>query len=260
MNNYKFFLKIVLIFFPGIILIGAEVDIKGAQKELGIYEHLDSIVSGNIVLYNEDSVPQTLESIVDMPTVLVPVYYSCPGICPQLLEGVAEVVDRAKIDPGKDYKIVTYSFDSADRPYQSKEKREDYLKLVKHKNAALGWHFYTADQQNITKLLNQLGYKVERKGEHFIHPSAIVVLSPQRKITRYLHGTYFLPFDLKMAVVEASKGKSGPTINKILNYCFAYDPEGKKYVFNITKVAGSIILVFALIFLLWLTLGKMRKK
>jgi protein SCO1/2 len=73
-----------------------------------------------------------------------------------------------------------------------------------------------------------------------------MVVSPDSKITRYLHGTYFLPFDLKMSVIEASKGKSAPTINKVLKYCFSYDAEGKKYVFNVTKVSGSIILLLAI--------------
>ena len=87
-----------------------------------------------------------------------------------------------------------------------------------------------------------MGYKVKKAGEEYIHPGAIMVLSPEGKITRYLHGTYFLPFDLKMAVIEASEGKSGPTINKVLKYCFSYDPEGQKYVINITKISGSLII------------------
>nr|NQU92200.1 SCO family protein [Bacteroidota bacterium] len=87
-----------------------------------------------------------------------------------------------------------------------------------------------------------------------------MVLSPDGKITRYLYGVYFLPFDLKMALAEAAKGKSGPTINKILNYCFSYDPEGKKYVFNITKVSATVILLFAGSLLLYLIFSKKRKR
>lgn len=92
-----------------------------------------------------------------------------------------------------------------------------------------------------------------------IHPGAIIVLSPDGKITRYLHGTYFLPFDLKMAVVEASHGQSGPTINRMLQFCFSYDAEGKKYVFNITKVSGSIIILAALGFFISLILNNKKK-
>ena len=93
-------------------------------------------------------------------------------------------------------------------------------------------------------------------GQEFIHPAAIMVISPEAKITRYLHGTYFLPFDLKMAVIEASEGRSGPTINKVLQYCFSYDPEGKKYVMNITKVSGSLIIFLAVLMFLGLAFSK----
>ena len=88
------------------------------------------------------------------------------------------------------------------------------------------------------------------------------MLSPEGKITRYLYGsTYFLPFDLKMAVVEAQQGRSGPTINKVLNYCFSYDPAGKKYVFNITKVSGTFILILVGGLLIGLIYqGKKRKE
>lgn len=75
------------------------------------------------------------------------------------------------------------------------------------------------------------------------------MVSPDLKITRYLNGVYFNPFDFKLALIEASQGKSGPTINKVLDYCFSYDPQGKRYVFSITKVAGTFVVLFALILL-----------
>jgi protein SCO1/2 len=122
-----------------------------------------------------------------------------------------------------------------------------------------GWKWLTGDSANVSRLLNTLGYRVKKEGDEFIHPASIIVISPQGKITRYLHGTYFLPFDLKMAVVEASEERSSPTINKVLKFCFSYDAEGKKYVFNITKVAGTIILLFAGGLFLFLAYGKRRK-
>ncbi len=259
MRTFLLLITFSIFHFTNIALASGE-DGKNTPQKLGIYEHLDKIISGDIVLYNEDSIPKTLESIIEKPTVFVPVYYECPGLCSPLLEGVAEVIDRAKIDPGKDYQIVTFSFDPRETPVLAKRKRSNYLKLLKHKNGQLGWHFYTGDSTNITRLLDEFGYKVKKDGDNFIHPGAIIIVSPGRKITRYLHGTYFLPFDLKMAVVEASEEKSGPTINKMLKFCFAYDAEGKKYVLNITKVSGSIIVFFALLLLLTMIFGKKRKK
>jgi protein SCO1/2 len=191
--------------------------------------------------------------------VIVPVYYQCPGLCSPLLEGVADVIGSADIKPGVDYQIFTISFNPEEKTRLAKEKKQNYLKLVKGSaDLENGWKFFTGDSANINRLLNSIGYKIKKEGKEYIHPGAIVVVSPGGKITRYLHGTYFLPFDLKMAVVEASQGKSGPTINKVLKFCFSYDPEGKKYVLNVTKISGGIILTFAALFLLTL-IFKSRK-
>nr|HML86789.1 hypothetical protein [Bacteroidales bacterium] len=99
-----------------------------------------------------------------------------------------------------------------------------------------------------------------KEGKEFVHAAAIMVVSPHGKISRYLHGTYFLPFDLKMAITEAKEERSGPTISKVLKFCFSYDAEGKKYVFNITKVTGVIVLGGALLLFLVLILKSGKKK
>ena len=232
-----------------------------AQDELGIYEHLDEYIPDDLVFVTENYDTVNLKDQITKPTVIVPVYYECPGLCSPLLEGVAEVISRADIEPGIDYQVFTISFNPAEKTKLAEEKKATYMKLVKNgKDVKNGWIFHTGDSTNIAKLLNSLGYKIKKEGKEWIHPGAIIVLSPGGKITRYLHGTYFLPFDLKMAVVEASHGKSGPTINKMLKFCFSYDAEGKKYVFNVTKVSGSIILLIALGFFVSLIVkGKKNK-
>lgn len=232
-----------------------------AQEELGIYEHLDDFIPGDLVFVTENYDTVNLLGQIDKPTIIVPVYYECPGLCSPLLEGVADVVSKASIELGIDYQVFTISFNPAEKTRLAKEKKETYAKLVKKgPDVENGWIFHTGDSVNISKLLNSLGYKVKKEGKEWIHPGAIIVLSPEGKITRYLHGVYFLPFDLKMAVVEASKGKSGPTINKMLQFCFSYDAEGKKYVFNITKVSGSLIILIALGFFVSLVIKTKRSK
>jgi protein SCO1/2 len=227
--------------------------------ELGIYESLDTYLPGDIILTDENYNEVNLKDAVDKPTVLALVYYECPGICSPLLEGVAEVITQAKIDLGTEYQVFTISFDPDEKPKLAKDKKKNYAKLVKNKDVENGWTWFTGDSTNINNLLNSLGYKVKRAGEEFVHPAALIVISPQGKITRYLHGTYFLPFDLKMAVVEASEERSGPTINKVLKYCFSYDPEGQKYVFNITKVSGTIIIVLAVSLFVGLMISRRKR-
>ncbi len=228
--------------------------------ELGIYEHLDSYLPGDIMLTDENYNTVNLKDKIDKPTVIALVYYECPGICSPLLEGVADVITQAKIDLGTEYQVFTISFDPDEKPKLAKDKKANYAKLVKGKDVEHGWTWFTGDSANIAKLLDGLGYKVKKEGQEYIHPAAIMVVSPEAKITRYLHGTYFLPFDLKMAVIEASEGRSGPTINKVLQYCFSYDPEGKKYVFNFTKISGSIIIILALGLFGGLMISNRRKR
>ena len=227
--------------------------------ELGIYEKLDEYIPEDIFLTDENYNTINLKEAIDKPTVIALVYYECPGICSPLLEGVADVITKAKVDLGTEYQVFTVSFDHEEKPRLAKDKKANYSKLVKGKDVENGWTWFTGDSVNIGNLLNSLGYKVKKQGQEYIHPGAIIVISPEGKITRYLHGVYFLPFDLKMAVVEASEERSGPTINKVLKYCFAYDPEGQKYVFNITKISGTLILLIAVSLFIGLLLRRKNK-
>lgn len=217
------------------------------SDELGIYEHLDEYISDDLVLTDELFNEVNLKKAIDKPTILCLVYYECPGICSPLMNGLAEAMDKTDINLGKEYQVFTISFNSAEKTPLARKKKQTYSKLVSHGDTEHSWRFFTGDSATIKKLLDEVGYKIKKEGDQFIHPGALIMLSPEGKITRYLYGsTYFLPFDLKMAVVEAHEGRSGPTINKVLNYCFSYDPAGKKYVFNVTKVSGTFILLLAL--------------
>lgn len=233
---------------------------ENASEELGIYEKLDQHLPTDLVFVSQDYDTVNLKGIIDKPTVLVLVYYECPGICSPLLEGVSEVISRSEMEPGIDYQVLTVSFNHNESPRLAAAKKKNYAKQVKTKDVTEGWTWFTGDSTNVANLLNSVGLKVKKTGKDWIHPAALIVLSPEGKITRYLHGLTFLPFELKMAIVEASAGKSGPTINKVLRYCFSYDPEGQKYVFNITKITGTLILTSALILLLVLIFRKGKSR
>lgn len=229
---------------------------------IGITEKLNQYLPDDLIFTDENYNQVNLKKIIDKPTVINLVYYQCPGLCSPLLEGLAEVIDRAKLTPGKDYQVLTISFNYLEHTKLAREKKASYLKLVKTKDAKDSWMFFTGDSSNVARLLESVGFGIKREGNDFIHAAALVVVSPEGKITRYLHGTYFLPFDLKMAVTEAAQGKSGPTINKILKFCFSYDPEGKRYVMNITRISGAIILLAAISLLaaLFIRKNKLRNR
>ncbi len=240
------------------LVILLTVSVIYAEEEIGIYEKLDETVVQGLEFTNEYGEKVLFDEIVDKPTVLSLVYFNCPGICSPLLDGVAEAIDRTDIELGTDYQVLTISFNWDENWQLARDKKQNYLKQIDKEIDKDSWFWLTGDSANIMQLVESVGYGFKKEGMDYIHAASIMVLSPEKKIARYLYGTYFLPFDIKMAVVEAAAGRSGPTINKVLKYCFSYDAEGRKYVFNITKVGGSIIIFFALTLFLFLSFSKRR--
>ena len=249
----------LILAFAGLFASVATARPDGPEEEVGIVEHLDTIIPANLTFSNEQGQNVQLTSLITKPTILVPVYYDCPGICPQLLSGVSDAIEKMGLELGKDYQVITFSFNDNDTPESSIEKKKNFLRTHSRPRAAF-WQYLTGDSASIYGLTNTLGYNFTRSGNDFMHPSCIVVLSPEAKVTRYLYGTSFLPFDVKMAIVEAQKGLSRPTINRVLEYCFSYDPEGRKYTLQVTKIAATIIIFFALSLFIILIIRSSRKK
>ena len=232
-----------------------------SDTEIGIDEHLDQYLPKDIYLIGEDSQKVVLTDLIDKPTIINYVYFRCPGICSPLMEGLSEVMDKTDLVAGKDYQVFTISFDPRETIDLGIRKKKNYLNLV-HKKESIreGWKFFVSDSASIIKGTDAVGFRYKKNGNDFLHAASIVVVSPEGKITRYLNGITFLPFNFKMAVIEASKGQSNPTINKVLQYCFSYDPVGKTYVLNVTKIAGTIILFIAVVVFLVLIFKPKKKK
>lgn len=228
--------------------------------EIGIVERLDEFLPEDIVLINDEGRQVFLNSLLDKPTILALVYYRCPGICSPFMEGIAEVVKRSDMEPGKDYQILNISFDPREGPELARTNRNNYHHLVGREFNPDGWRFFVADSSNIARLTEAVGFRYKRTGFDFLHAAAMIFVSDQGKITRYLHGTYFLPIDMKMAVIETSEGRSGPSFSRVLAFCYSFDPAGQQYVLNITKVAGTLILFFAIVIFLVLILLKPRNQ
>jgi protein SCO1/2 len=182
--------------------------------------------------------------------------------CPMLLTGLAQVLGKLElVKPGKDFQVITLSFDDKDTPKTAAEKKVNYLKAVGKPFPEDSWKFLTGDAANIEKFTDSIGFKFQRDGEHdFSHPVTIVIVSPQGKIVRYLEGISFLPFDVTMALNEAAQGKIGSPARKALMYCFSYDPLKKSYVFNILKVTGTVMVLFVASFFAYLMITGKRKE
>lgn len=232
---------------------------KVKSAEPGINEKLGNQLAVETVFTDENNKQVYLKNIVNKPTVLMFVYYNCPSLCNPLMAEVASLVDRVDLTPAKDYQLVCVSFDEEENSTVAAKKKQNILTSVQKQFPAEGWRFLTGDKANILKLTNSAGFSFRKENGQFAHASALILISPTGKITRYLMGTTFLPFDLKMAIIEASEGKVSPTIANILKFCFNYDPEGRKYVLNVTRIAGGGILLIAVVLVVLLSV-KPRKK
>jgi protein SCO1/2 len=247
---------IILIFFAAIPAPAQDIP---DTTEVGVYEHLGKVLPDGLKFMDENGSPVVLKDLIKRPTILVLIYFDCPGICPTILASVSNVVRRMDMQLGKDYQIITVSFNPLDTPEKALNKKNSFLDR-KSRHYEQYWNYLTGDSANIYALTNAVGFKFIRAGNDFIHPSCITILSLEGKITRYLYGTTFLPFDVKMALIEAQKGISRPTINRILEYCFSYDPAGRRYSLAVTKVSATIIIFLAAIFFISLLVRSSRKR
>ncbi len=230
------------------------------KVEIGVVEHLGDTIPLDLSFFNEQNQEVTLGQLIDRPTILCFVYFDCPGLCSPLLSGVSDMVEKSDMALGKDYKIVTISFNTHDTPEKAQEKKKNFVQKFS-KESQEGWIYLTGTQENINTITQAAGYKYIPQGVDFAHPSVIVMLSPSGKITRYLYGLVYLPFDVKMAVVEAQKEISRPSINKVLEFCFAYNPTSKSYTLQVTRVLGILIILGAILILVPLIIrSKMKSK
>jgi len=231
---------------------------KPKDLEVGITEHLDEYVPADIMLTDQDGKVVNLKQLINKPTVLCFVYYRCPGICSPLMNGLAEVIANTGMALGKDYQALTISFDSRETYDLGQKKRLNYLKKIKGQDAS-GWTFLTGDSANIAKATQALGFGFKLVNNQFMHEGALIMISPEGKITRYLKGIDFQPFEFKLAIIEASEGKSAPTMIKVLKYCYSYDRKTERYSLDVTRITATITIIFAVSLLLYLIIRGRRK-
>lgn len=172
------------------------------------------------------------------PVLLNMVYYECPMLCTEVLNGMTSTLKVVKFDPGKDFEVVTVSFDPREKPELAAAKKKAYMQRYGRPNAAQGWHFLTGDQDSITRLTNAVGfrYKWDERTQQFAHSTAIMVATPEGKLSHYFYGVEYSPKDVRLALVEASQEKIGNPVDQVLLYCYHYDPRTGKYGAVVTRV------------------------
>jgi protein SCO1/2 len=236
----------------------------GEKIEVGIEEQLGKILPLETYAFKDEQGKEVaFKEFFDKPVVLVPVYYRCPSICTPLLQEVTRVVDLCDMEPGVDYQLVTFSFNPKEGPDLARNKKQNLLATMERKKLSdEAWRFLTGDQDTITRLTQDIGfrYKPDETGNDFIHAATVVFISPEGKISRYLNGLEFNPADLKLAVVDAKEGRARSFMQKVQRLCYSYDPKGRTYVLQINRIILGVTVVFVLAFVPFLLRKRPAKK
>jgi protein SCO1 len=253
-------MKILIIFtFCFSLAISVRAQIPHPEVEVGIVEKLGDTLPLDLTFHNENNETVTLGSLINKPTILNFVYFDCPGLCSPLLDGVSEVIDKLDLTLGTDYDIITISFNTSDTPEKAKIKKQNFIQHVKENNRK-SWTYLTGDLENIQKITEAAGFRYKPMGVDFAHPATLIMVSPKGKITRYLYGVTFLPFDVKMAILESRQGLAQPTRSKILQYCFGYDTVSRSYTLQTTRLIGAFMIIAAVFFFVFMYIFSRKKQ
>lgn len=225
---------------------------QGGGDAIGLEEHLGEKIPLDATFRDETGKPVRLGDIITVPTIILPVYFSCTNECNFLQGGLASALQSVKRTPDKDYRVISVSFDERETPAIAARSKRMYFTSMNTPFPEDGWRFLTGDAANIRRLTDAAGYHFQRQGRDFIHPVASFVVARDGTIVRYLYGATFLPKDVTLALLEAQSGRVGATVRRVVGYCFDFDPKGKTYVFNILRVSATVVLAVMGVFLFFL--------
>jgi len=220
-------------------------------KQVGIDQKLNQTIPLNLAFRDENGQTVPLAQFFGQkPVILTLVYYNCPMLCTQVLNGVESGLKELQTDIGKQFEVVTVSIDPTESHVLAKVKQEMYVGMYGRPAAAQGWHFLTGDEPQIKQLADAVGfrYAYDPDTKQFAHASAIMLLTPEGKISRYFYGIQYPSRELRLGLVEASEGKIGTPVDQVLLFCYHYDPKTGKYGLLISRViqAGGALTVLVL--------------
>ncbi|MGC1966643.1 MAG: SCO family protein [Candidatus Acidiferrales bacterium] len=218
-------------------------------KQVGIDQKLNQSVPLNLTFRDEHGQKVQLgQYFGQKPVILTLVYYNCPMLCTQVLNGVESGLKELPLDIGKQFNVVTVSIDPTEGHVLADVKQEMYTGMYGRPGSARGWHFLTGDEPQIKQLADAVGfrYAYDPETKQFAHASAIMILTPEGKISRYLYGIQFPSRDLRLGLDEASEGKIGSPVDAILLFCYHYDPHTGKYgllISHVIQAGGALTLL-----------------
>jgi protein SCO1/2 len=243
---------------------GAEPDRPAILRDVGFDQRLGAQVPLDLPFRDESGARVTLGDYArDKPVVLVPAYYECPMLCTIVLNGVVSALRALPFDVGREFRVVTVSFNPHETSELAAAKQATYLHEYRRPGAEAGWHFLVGDDTSIRPLMDAIGFRYawDATASQYAHASGLVVLTPDGHISRYFYGVEFPPKDLRLALVEASNDRIGSVVDQILLFCFHYDPSTGRYsriALNAVR-AGGILTLVALALFIWAALRRDRR-
>jgi protein SCO1/2 len=219
-------------------------------KKVAFDQRLNAQVPLDLPFRDENGVTVKLGDYFnhDKPVVLSLVYFECPMLCTLVLNGLAGAMKGMSLEPGKDYDLVTVSFNPKETPALATAKKKTYVQRYGHPEVASAWHFLTGDPDSIKQLTEAVGfhYVYDPATGQYAHATGIMITTPDGHLAKYLYGIDYAPRDIRLALVDASRGRIGNPVDQVLLYCYHYDPKTGKYglvVMNVIRLGGVVTVV-----------------
>lgn len=235
---------------------------NNAPEKIGIEEKTGQNIPADLLFRDEHGNPVRWKEFLGKPAILTLVYYTCEHICPLMLGGLSQALPRLNMVLGRDYRMITVSFDETDTPEQARELKKNYIKAAEAGIPEDGWIFLTGNRENISRLIQAVGFRFEKEIHGFNHPVVLIFLSPEGKISKYFPVTnyqygaqypiVFSSFDLNVALTEAAQGRAVTGVRKAVLYCFSHEPPGQSRFFTFIAGMGAVTLAAMAAFFIYL--------
>ncbi len=227
-----------------------------SEQKIDVIENLGAYIPLDTIFIDESGSEVELRTFFskEIPTVLTLNYFECPMLCTLVLNGLAESLKNLTLNAGDDFQVITIDINPNEKTLFANQKKKNYIRGFGLENMKNDWHFLTGDKESIKKVADSIGYiyYYDKQRDEYMHPAAITLLSSEGKISRYLYGIEYPVKDLKLGILEASEGKIGSTLDKIILYCYHYDPYKNTYTIfatNVMRLGGIFTIIFLCIML-----------
>jgi protein SCO1/2 len=248
-----------LVLFVFVQSVGAQSSLPPSLQSVRFDQRLNENVPLDLVFKDETGTPVVLRDYFgNKPVILVLAYYRCPMLCTEVLNGLVRALMDIPFEIGKEFTVVTVSFDHRETPAMAAAKKKTYVERYARPGAETGWHFLTGDEEPIKRLTQAVGfrYTYDARKDQFAHASGIMIFTPEGRISRYFYDIAYPSRDVRLGLVEASQNKIGSSVDQILLFCFHYDPMEGRYgpvVMNFVRLGGvlTVIAIGLLMAVLW---------